>query len=81
MASRGYEPLPDYDDYDYETPGPYVDGNANQTFSFGPPHSSTPMTYNQEMKMKTIQEEKRVFLKLLMPRLLLVEPQILKKVG
>ena len=28
------------------------------TFSFGPPHSSTPMTYNQEMEMKTIQEEK-----------------------
>ena len=52
-----YEPLPD-DDYDYETPGPYDDDddNADQTFSFGPPHSSTP--YSQEMEMKTIQEEK-----------------------
>ena len=60
MASRGYKPLPDYDKYDYETPGPYDDDddNADQTFSFGPPHSSTPMTYNQEMEMKTIQEEK-----------------------
>ena len=59
MASRGYEPLPD-DDYDYETPGPYDDDddNANQTFSFGPPHSSTPVAYKEEIEMKTIQEEK-----------------------
>ena len=59
MASRGYEPLPD-DDYDYETPGPYDDDddNADQTFSFGPPHSSTPVAYKEEIEMKTIQEEK-----------------------
>ena len=52
-----YEPIPQWED-DYDVPDDHDDDNADQTFSFGPPHSSTPVAYNQEMEMKTIQEEK-----------------------
>ena len=50
-----YEPIPQWED-DYDVPDDHDDDNADQTFSFGPPHSSTP--YNEEMEMKTFQEKK-----------------------
>ena len=55
IAMSRYESIPQWED-DYDVPDDHDDDNADQTFSFGPPHSSTP--YNQEMEMKTFQEEK-----------------------
>ena len=51
MAAGGYEPLPNFDDYD-----PYGadnndpdDDRANQTTPFLPGSSSTPRTYGQQI--------------------------------
>ena len=47
MATKGYEPLPDYDDYD--PPSLYDDDNADQTGAFVPFSSSTPGPYEHEI--------------------------------
>ena len=68
MAGRGYEPLPDFDDYDYEE----NDDRADQTTPFLTSSASTP--YGQQLEMKKKKKEKKLgFLKLLMLRLPLVE--------
>ena len=62
MASGGYEPLPDRDDY--EPPGLYRDDdddNADQTGAFVPFSSSAPGTYRQEIEFQTTQKEKSGF--------------------
>ena len=56
MAHGSYEHIPEWNE-DYDIPDD-DDDNSDQTFSFGPSHSSTPATYRQEIEMKTIQEEK-----------------------
>ena len=60
MATRGYEPLPNCEDFD-----PYGvhdndpdDDRANQTTPFLPGSSSTPRTYGQQTEMQTMQKEK-----------------------
>ena len=62
MAAKGYEPLPDHDDY--EPPGLYDDDdddNADQTGAFVPFSSSTQGPYRQEIEFQTTQEEKSDF--------------------
>ena len=59
MASRGYEPVPDHDDY--EPPGlddDNDDDNADQTGAFVPFSSSTPGPYRQEIGFQTTEKEK-----------------------
>ena len=60
MAHGGYEPLPDYEDY--EPPGLYDDDdNADQTGAFVPFSSATPGPYDQEIEFQTTQKEKKRF--------------------
>ena len=59
MARRGYEPLPDLEDYDpYDDDDDDDDDRANQTTPFIPGSSSKPKTYGQQIEMKTMQKEK-----------------------
>ena len=60
MAAKGYEPLPDHDDY--EPPGLYDDDDddkADQIGAFVPFSSSTPGPYRQEIEFQTTQKEKK----------------------